>query len=218
MTPKKKLFLITVPEHDEAMFYCAEWSNEIIDYAEERGFKVIRLSKEKVNRINFESYLKKQEPKFVMFNGHGGDDRIMGYDKEILLQKGENEEIMKNKLIYARSCSSLTELADACIDNGSNGFIGYSLPFTFISDPTRTAHPLKDEFAKPCLKTSNSVPFSLLKGNSISEAVEKAKGEMKALLIYWETRDDLVEAPYVATCLFWNMVGLGYRGKSSARL
>jgi len=218
MTDKSDSFLITTPESDDVLYYCSKWSKEIIEQARKKGWHVTNLEQEKANKTNFEGHVKKQQPDFVMFNGHGMPDFIAGHNDEILLKKGENEALMRGRIIYARSCYALSELGITCVQNGANAFVSYSLPFSFVSDPNRSAHPTKDELAAPCMVTSNMVPLSILKGQNVSDAVEKAKNKMAELISYWETRSDVVEAQFVASCLHWNKLALGFEGDGSASL
>jgi nucleoside diphosphate kinase len=211
-------FLITTPESDDVLYYCSEWSKQIIEEAEKKGFRIANLKQEKSNKKNFEGHVKKQKPVFVMFNGHGMPDFIAGYNDEILLKKGKNEDLMNSKIVYARSCYSLSELGEACAESGAKGFIGYNLPFSFVSDPNRSAHPLKDELASPCMITSNSIPLSILKGQKVVDSVLKAKKKMEELIGTWETRKDLVETPFVASCLHWNKLALGFAGDGNAKV
>ena len=183
-----------------------------------KGFLVFELPGAKANKSDFESYLNKQNIRFVMFNGHGAPDLITGYKKEVILQAGKNDNLLKGKVAYARSCYSLSILGESCVTAGADGFVGYKLPFMFVSDPTRGAHPLKDELAKPCFVTSNIIPISMLKGHTVCETVQKAKTEIQKMIDYWETRSDLVEAPMVAACLYWNGSGLDYCGNGDTKL
>ncbi len=211
-------FLITTPHDDDAIAYCNAWSKEIMDVASQKGFPVFELAGAKANKNNLESYLNKQNIRFVMLNGHGTPDLITGYKKEVILQAGKNERLLKGKVAYARSCWSLRVLGESCVTAGAGGFVGYNLPFMFISDPARSATPLKDELAKPCFVTSNMIPISMLKGNTVSETIQKAKSEIQKLIECWETKPGLVEAPMVAACLHWNSSGLGYCGRGDTRL
>lgn len=215
----EKVFLITTPDFDDVTLYCSKWSEEIISEAQKKGFKIAKLDREKANRKNFEGHMKKQRPIFVMFNGHGSPTQITGNQNEILLEKEKNEELMNGTIVYARSCFALVKLGEACVEKGgARGFVSYSLPFSFVSDPSRSAQPLNDEFAYPCLATSNIIPLVIIKGGTISEAVERARAKMDDLIGYWQTREDSVEAPFVASCLYWNKIGLGFRGNPEAKL
>lgn len=218
MKEAKGGFLITTPETDDTMFYCSAWSREIIGDAEKRGIKTKVLEKEKANRKNLEGYIEKQNPRFVVLNGHGTPNLIMGHGDEPMLELGKNEGIMRERIVFARSCYSLEELGKACVQKGATAFAGYRLPFVFIADPNRSAHPLKDKLAEPCFETSNLVPMSIIKGAPVSEAIQKANSKADQLISYWETREDLIEAPYVASCLYWNKLALGHEGKGNAKL
>lgn len=212
-----KTFLITTPEHDDVLYYCSIWSGEIIDLAEKKGFKVIHLPKDKANRKNFEGRTKKNKPNFIMFNGHGNPDNMLGHDDKVLLQMNNNETLMKDKIIYARSCFSLSKLGKSCSSKGTKAFIGYYLPFMFVSDPNRSANPLKDKLASPCFTSSNMIPLSLIKGNSAKEATDKCREQMDKLIEFWKTQN-IVEAPTIVACLMWNKKGLGIEGNKNAQL
>lgn len=209
--------LVTTPQDDDAVYYCNEYSKEIIENATKKGFTPKVLSDDKATRKNVESYLSKSEITFVMLNGHGMPEFITGYRKEIILKAGENEAFLKGKITYARSCFALGVLGKASVEAGAKAFIGYRMPFMFVSDPTRGAHPLKDEFAQPCFTASNIIPNSMIKGNAVSESVERSKAEAKKLRVLWETKD-LVEAPLVAACIHWNSTALGFEGDGKAKL
>ena len=214
----EKGFLITTPDDDDTVFYCNIWSKEIIDLAGAKGFKTTELQGPKATRANLESHLKRPVVRFVMFNGHGASDIVTGTVKEVIMKAGENEALLKGKVVYARSCYTLAVLGASSISAGADGYVGYSLPFAFVSDPAEGAHPLDDELAAPCFVTSNIIPATLLKGNSVSEAVKKSKSEMRKLMEHWETRTDRIEAPMVALCLNWNRLGLGFEGRGEVKL
>lgn len=212
-----KTFLITTPQHDDVLSYCSAWSGEIIEFAEKRGFNVISLPQDKANRKEFESRIKKNKPNFVMFNGHGNPDSVLGHDNEVLVKVNDNEALMNGKVVYARSCYALSKLGKSCHSKGTKAFIGYYLPFMFVSDPNRSAHPLKDEFATPCFASSNTIPLTLLKGNTAREATNRCREQTDKLIEYWKTKD-IVEAPTIVACLMWNKKGLGIEGDKTAQL
>ena len=213
-----KTFLITTPEHDDTVFYCSSWSQEIIEAAQSRSFNVVNLPKEKANRAEFESRIRKSNPKFVMFNGHGVPDMICGHGDEVLLKTNENEGVTKGRIVYARSCFSLKKLGKNCSKKGAKAFVGYFLPFMFVSDPARSAaHPLKDELAQPCFESSNSIPLTLLKGNSIKDAIFRSKEKTDKLIAYWKTQNR-VEASMVVASLMWNKRALGHEGNENAKI
>ncbi len=44
-----------------------------------------------MTKKNFESYLNKQNPEIVLFNGHGNDFCVCGFKDEPLIESGKNE-------------------------------------------------------------------------------------------------------------------------------
>lgn len=212
-----KRFLITMPSSDDAEHYLYEWSREIKDKAVEKGLEIKALEREKANRKEFEGHIKRMKPDFVMLNGHGDTKTIYGNNQEVILLEGDNHQLLQGAIVYARSCFSLSSLGKAAVLQKCTAFVGYTLPFMFMSDTNSAAHPLKDEFAAPCLYTSNMVPIALIKGNTIEEAVNKSKDKMHELMLEWETRVEM-EASWVAGCLSWNKNCLGYEGEGRAKL
>ncbi len=215
--PKSKSLLITRPDFDDTTAYCSAWSNEIIEKATERGFEILDLPKQKATRKEFEGRMEKSNLVFVMLNGHGTPYEVEGHKDNIILKKGENEQLTQGKIVYALSCYSLAQLGQACCDVGALGYIGYTLPFFFVLDPKQGAHPLNDEFAKPCFTASNLIAISIIKGQTIAEAVRKSKEESDKLKAYWQTRPE-IEAPFVASTISWNSSCLEYRGLPDAAL
>ena len=76
----KKCFLLTRPDHDLITKYLFYWSRLVIKEAKNVGFKVLDIRGKKATRKNFLTYLKKYQPQLILFNGHGADDLVTGYE------------------------------------------------------------------------------------------------------------------------------------------
>lgn len=167
--------LITRPDHDHATRYISCWSEKIISFAKSKGRKVIDLKGKKATQKEVTGRIKKLAPSLVIFNGHGKDKVICGYDNEIIIQKEKNEKIISDKITYALSCSSGKELGPKSVKDKKGAFIGYKNDFIFSSDRRNLKDPLRDKRAKPFMEASNQVAISLLKGHSAIIASEKSK-------------------------------------------
>ena len=82
---------------------------------------------------------------------------------------------LKNGITYARACGCVNELGKDAVDEGCIVFIGYSDDFVIPWQHGRSATPMKDPVAKPVMEVSNAIADSLIKGNSVKEAVEHSK-------------------------------------------
>lgn len=164
-------FLITRVNYDKATHYIYAWCDELIQLAQ-KTWSVYELSKHKANRENVESYLKKQKPSLVIFNGHGDADTVLGHDDEDLISlKNQNEHLLAQKNVFIRACTAGRSLGQSIKAKGAIGFIGYKIPFVFWYDPTTNlSHPLQDLDAEPFRVCSNQVAVSLLKGHAVREA------------------------------------------------
>ena len=200
-----KSLLITRPNHDYATNYLFYWSASVINLARRKNFRVIDLSKNKANQSNFTSRVDKTNPSFVFLNGHGNETMIAGQNEEVLVSVKRNLNMLKNRIVFARSCSSAKQLGNKSISLGTKAFIGYKEPFIFMSDPLMITKPLSDATAALFLKPSNLVASTLLKGHSASEANTRAKRAFKRNIRKLLTSETQKENSSVLRFLFWDM-------------
>jgi len=110
--------------------------------------------------------IKKLDYNMIVFNGHGSPKSILGHKNEKIISADENHYLLKDRIIYARSCWSVMELGEKCVRGNKNGcFIGYRIPFMFIIDTTRATNPLKDNTARIFFETSNFIHYVPQKTN-----------------------------------------------------
>lgn len=197
-------FLITRPEHDDTTYYLSSWGKEVIEVAKDRNINVIDLKKDRANRKEVISIIKKKNPSFVVFNGHGNYDSIAGHKNEILIKAGENEKLLKAKIVYAISCKSAKQLGPKSMKAGALDYIGYDEDFIFVYDPKFITHPSKDGTVKLFLEPSNEIIISILKGNSTKIAVKRSqhlfKKNISKLLSSEASPEDITYAKY----LWWD--------------
>ncbi len=197
--------IITRPEYDVSTRYLSAWSNEIIKEAKRKNIHVIDLRGDRARRKAFEGRVAKKDPALVILNGHGNKYCVTGHDEDILVQVGDNSEILRNRITYAVSCSSASVLGKEVATFPRTAYIGYVDDFVFPLSQHHIQKPMQDERAGRCLRVSNYVVLSLLKGHSCIEAVERSKrmaqSEINSLLT--SARD--AEAAFDARILWWNL-------------
>lgn len=200
----RKVFLITRVSEDKETRYVYAWCDELIQLAK-KTWNVQELSKEKANRKQVEGRLDKQKPELVVFNGHGNETSVLGYDGEELISLNDNEHLLKGKNVFMRACSAGARLGKSVYQKGAKGFIGYQMSFIFWYDPrNHFSRPLEDLDAEPFRICSNQVAITLLKGRSIREAHDRSmvvyKKELAKLTSSNSTRK------YLAPMLRFNMI------------
>lgn len=166
--------VITLPRWDVVTEYLSAFSKEIIDICKKRQIQITPLEKERVTKKGFESSIRKNT-KMLILNGHGSPDCICGHKNEKIISLGKNEDLLENKITYARSCWSFSELGQTCMNKENECFIGYYFPFQFIVEKKWETNPLKDNTAKKFFKHSNLVPMGLIKGNTAKEAHDNSR-------------------------------------------
>ncbi len=211
-------FLITRPRHDRIVNYLFFWSDDIIDFAKGKNINPIDLGEKKATRGNVESYLDKQNPILVMFNGHGTPHMICGHQDEPLIAINDNEHILKSRIVYALSCDAGAELGESACKKGCESFIGYGDKFGFVNESDRECSPQKDRFAAPFREFSNTITLSLLNGATVEESVEKAKRKSTELIKRYSTSDVEPGHKEIRFWLFWDRFFLKHFGSSSAKL
>lgn len=200
----RKLFLITRPRYDPTTHYLFHWSQKVIDFARKRNIDIIDLRGKRANKKELTSIIAKRCPRLVLFNGHGSEDSISGQDNEILVKIGENEDLLKNKIIYALSCETGKSLGPKSISRGTVSYLGYDEVFIFYYSNDKINRPLKDKRAELFLGPSNQMAISLLKGYTTGDAHQRSqKSFLKNIqqLLNSESPET-----YLIRFLVWDMV------------
>lgn len=214
---KKNCFLITTPEYDDTVAYCSAWSREVIEFANSKGLAVIEMNRGQATKKELEKRIAKHEPGFVMFNGHGDKESVWGNNNEVLVKSGENEGLLKERIVYALTCSSLQTLGETSTRNGALAYIGYKFPYVFYFNRNFCSTPLKDDTAKSFFEPSNRISTSIIKGAEVNEAVKRSQEKIDQEISYWRSQET-PDAEWVRSALLMNRVSLGFKGNGSASL
>lgn len=201
----KHSLLVTRPNFDLTTRYISVWAKKIIALAQEKGCDVFDLNKKRANRKEFESVIRKKGPTLVFLNGHGDYDVVAGQDNEKIVCAGNNEQLLKAKIVYALSCRSGKILGPSSIKSGADAYIGYDEDFIFLYDEKKRTRPEQDKTAEMFLEPSNQVMVSLLKNHTPKEAHKNSKQsfarKIKKLLSSQSTALESSAVRY----LIWNM-------------
>ena len=215
----QKGLLITCPEHDDATAYLTYFSKEIVDEAIKKSLKNKKVGDKNLNIDDFSEILNKLNYRLIVLNGHGSPNSIFSYKQNIIIQLGKNDYLLKERLIYARSCNAGAKLGPECMKNTKEGcFIGYNLPFIFYMDSKWTTKPCNDKVARIFLEPSNIVSISIIKGHSAIEAYNNAKKQMiKTINKLMESQQER-ETPFYLEALWNNYIGQVICGNTEAEL
>ena len=213
-----KGIILSLPRYDTVTEYLSQFSLEIENLGEVKGLAVKTIRDKSVTKKEFEKVVKKLNYNFLVLNGHGTHDSILGHNDEVIIKLGENEYLLKGRITYCRSCDAGAMLGKNCLDSSGNGcFIGYRTKFEFCFDGMWESTPLKDETARLFLEPSNLVPISLIKGNSTKEAHEKSRNKiLKNIKKLFRSKRQ--EAPFIAESLWNNYFGQVLFGNENARI
>ena len=66
-----KAVLITRPNDDPILNFLYFWTEELVKEAQKRQYNLLDLKGSKSNRKDLESYINKNSPSLILFNGHG---------------------------------------------------------------------------------------------------------------------------------------------------
>ncbi|KKS04814.1 MAG: hypothetical protein UU82_C0007G0031 [Candidatus Nomurabacteria bacterium GW2011_GWC2_41_8] len=200
--PMSKSILITRPDHDLITKYFCAWSNELVDFAKSKMIKVYDLKGKKSNKKKFLSYINIRCPSLIFLNGHGNADIFAGYGDEPMVGV---ETILKDAIVYARSCEVGKNLGLILVQNGAHSFIGYNRKFFCGYTPEKITKPLEDEIAGLFLKPSNLIISTLLKSNSVQEAHNRSRKSMYKNFRKMVSSTSTFEERYSARWLWSNL-------------
>jgi len=207
--------LIVRPDYDKGTNYLFFWSQEVIDFAQDKNWHVEKSDREKAIRHEFESRLK-NNPGFVFINGHGNDDTVIGHDRQPLVDT-YNCFLLKGTITFTRACNCIKSLGKKAVVAGCTTFIGYNREFWVPRLHKFEATPLKDPLAKPVVEVSNAVPLSLIKGNSVEDAIGSsatiAEKHILKLILSKEQYDRVT-----LKAMINNLGALDYEGEKTAKI
>lgn len=208
---------MTLPKYDDVTEYLSKFSQQIEKSANDKGISLKKLSDKKVTKKEFEKVIRKLDYNMIVLNGHGSIDEIEGH-KEVIIKCEVNGGLLKERIVYARTCHAAFNLGKKCTKNTKEGcFLGYDRPFQFFVNIQWIGNPIKDNTARLFLGPSNLVPISLIKGNSSSNANENSKNNIlkniKKVL-----RNPDAESFKIAEALWNNYIGQVLLGNKEAKL
>lgn len=214
-----KKILITNPAHDDITRYLFEYSRPIISLAENKGHIVHEITFQGVNKKNVEKFITKQNPKLIIFHGHGATDKICGFEKkEILIEININDHMLKNKIIHSITCSSASELGDSVIKKGGLAYIGFKDEFWCPYNPIHVSNPEMDIMAKCNIEPVMQLSRSLVKNNTVKEAYNRSQETFRKWLDACERSDAPPELEGIGQFIFWNMINQDIIGDDGASL
>ncbi|MDE1825402.1 MAG: hypothetical protein KGH61_03440 [Candidatus Micrarchaeota archaeon] len=203
-----------MPDSDIITHYLSIWNKPTLVFAKEHGFRPFSLESSRANSEEVKSYLSKNKIDFIVFNGHGDKNTITGQNEKPIIIAGITHGLLKNKVVYAISCSSAKGLGPLCVKGGTISYIGYNEDFIFYRDANMMTKPLEDELAKLYLEHSSILINALLKGNKVKDAYQRAKENLRInLLKSYDLKDSSV-----AKYLWWDMEHFVYHGNGEALL
>jgi len=172
-----RILLVTNPSDDAVTEYLDAWSEKAVDLAKgQPDTKVFELRRENVNKDKFIKLVEQENPQLILFNGHGDHNLITGFNQEVLIKCGADEQYLKNKILYALSCKAGKTLGPACIEIGSLAYIGYKEEFklTHLNKTTKIEQQ-QDEMANLFLEPAYEALLALIEGNTVEKAFQRSQ-------------------------------------------
>ena len=212
----KKGMIVSLPNSDLVTQYISYYSSFVEKEAENKNIPIKKLSGEDANMEEFNKVVSKLNYSFIFINGHGSENEIFG-QREPLLKIGINHKLMKDRVVYARSCNSALVLGKACVEDSNGCYIGYNLPFQFYNDGNWSGNPEKDPLAGLFIEPSNLIPISLIKGNS-AEFADKNSKQMMLKRINKTLQENSEGAFQISLAMWNNYLGQVLLGNPNSKL
>ena len=167
-----RILLVTNPACDPPTEYLDSWSAGIIEAVKkQKDVLVLELRKQEVNKENLTKLIEQHQPQLVLFHGHGGEGHIQGFKYNILVQCGENEHLLKDKIVHSLACDSGKKLGPDCIQIGTVAYIGYKEEFKFAHfNKVGRQDQLQDPIAELFLNPAFEAVRALITGRTVEQA------------------------------------------------
>lgn len=172
-----RIILITNPANDQPTKYLDSWSKLIIEAVKKQKDTIIfELNKARANKQELTQLIQKEKPQLIIFNGHGDNKTIVGFDQKVLIRCDDNEHLLKGKIVHSMSCDSGKELGPKCIKLGTLSYVGYEEKFELThlnkqTDQDRLNDPVAGFFLKPAFE----VILALIEGATVEEAYKRSQ-------------------------------------------
>lgn len=180
--------------------------------------KITILKGKQANLREFTNIVKKNQPSFIFFNGHGNETSITGHNNQPLVNANTNVEILKNKIVYALSCQSAKKLGPKSIKQGTKTYIGYTEDFIFVYDTNKKKFPKKDEIAGCFLSASNQIAVSLLEKKSTGQAYADSQNAFQKNIRSSLTSESKTDQSSMMRFLIWDMKHQVCLGNQDAKI
>jgi hypothetical protein len=172
-----KVLLIS-PLHDIPTILSNRAVRDLTDWMDKRGIDYTHLWGFSAHRLPL-TLLRLNRYDATFYYGHGREDRLGGWDIDILpiISKG-NIHKFKDQIIYTMACLSGKELAPYSIKKGVKAFFGHNVRyFAFIERVAK-----KYNYFKDWVKLINLIPKCLMLGDTARKAMETY--EQQANILY----------------------------------
>jgi hypothetical protein len=150
--------VVVRPSYDPATEITSRWAEEIVEYARQKGIRVIDLYGSTASPERFLEALKQAKPKIVVHYGHGREDALLGQHGRPLLTL-DNLGSVKGVIFCIVGCHSGKKLAQAILDAGGTAVSAFSDRFLF--------NPFNDDSYR---ESVNSGARALIDGKTFGEA------------------------------------------------
>lgn len=172
-----RIILVSNASHDTPTEYLDSWFSKIVEMAKQQpDTRLFELKKEKANRKELADLIEKENPQLVIFNGHGNDELITGFNQDILVRCDDNETILKDKIVHSMACESAKKLGQKCITIGTRSFIGYKEKFNLVHLNKKTElEQLNDPVARFFLEPAYEAVIALVEGKTTGDAYTRSQ-------------------------------------------
>ncbi|MEM1589683.1 MAG: hypothetical protein QW175_04645 [Candidatus Bathyarchaeia archaeon] len=125
--------ILVAPKFDDATSYSYEWSREVKQLLQERGYDVVDIGGKPLSRGEVEEALKKNPNALFIFYNHGNMDCLWASNEEKAVDL-KNVELFSNREVFTMACLSASKLGVEAYRKNCKAYWGYRVVFAFTTD------------------------------------------------------------------------------------
>jgi len=166
--------LLVAPVFDEVTPYSYDWSREVKNILESKGYEVKDLSGKEISRKDVEKHL--DDIDLFCFYDHGSENALWGSREEPIIDLS-NVKLLSGKEVFTMACLSAKKLGVEAWKSKSKVYWGYYEVFSFTTDSLEEFKKfancgikfrLEGKSWKECLSLAKDL------GNKLAEELSKA--------------------------------------------
>jgi hypothetical protein len=202
-----RILLVSNAHHDVQTQYLTSWFEKVVEVAKRQAdIEIVEIKKTEASKKNLVATIEREKPQLVVFNGHGTEETVCGFEGQVLVGCNDNESLLSGKIVHSMACRCASMLGPRCVALGTRCFIGYKEDFELWSARRESREEQqKDQMAGLFLDPAFEVLIALVEGATTGEAYARSQKKYKENILALIASSNKQHSTEIAASLYSNL-------------